>query len=224
MLNLLPRFILNEPAVKDILSKSTQENSFKTSYKLLYVMQIISNILLYSRNLVANHDVKHGGVGVIFKPTLWSGFHESIGKQPLLEQIPSLGVVFEHLIHTVRYQQKEKHTYAFLSNKIQDIPLMNSIELKEFISGISYGYHVGWMREAVYKTVIDRLTKKKKEMEYCAFIIEHCIYLIWIHLDYYMLKTVPKPKNLGLLKEPISSDGRLSFFFCLLKYSIFLFS
>lgn len=36
-----------------------------------------------------------------------------------------------------------------------------------------------------------RVKLKHREMEYCSFLIENCLYLVWCHLDYYMLRSLP---------------------------------
>jgi hypothetical protein len=33
---------------------------------------------------------------------------------------------------------------------------------------------------------------KREELEYCSFLIENCLYLVWCHLDYYMLRSLPR--------------------------------
>ncbi|GFG28253.1 hypothetical protein Cfor_07885 [Coptotermes formosanus] len=37
-----------------------------------------------------------------------------------------------------------------------------------------------------------RVKLKHRELEYCSFLIENCLYLIWCHLDYYMLRSLPR--------------------------------
>lgn len=39
-----------------------------------------------------------------------------------------------------------------------------------------------------------KLKCKSRQLEYTHFLIENCLYLIWSHLDYYMLRTIPKNK------------------------------
>jgi len=36
-----------------------------------------------------------------------------------------------------------------------------------------------------------RVKLKHRELEYCSFLIENCLYLVWCHLDYYMLQSLP---------------------------------
>lgn len=210
-LALFPKFVLNETVVKQLLSDRTRDDStYNTSERLLLTLQIIANLLLYSRNLIANHGVDHSGVGVIFKLSLRDSVRSASRHTAFGDQTPTLGVILEHLIHVVKYQQKEHSTYMFLNNKVKEIPEMNTIELKEFISGLEQSYNVNTMRENALAIVSEKLAKKRQEMDYCAFIIEHCLYLIWAHLDYFMLKAIPRMKNSGLLNisQSISMESK----------------
>lgn len=36
-----------------------------------------------------------------------------------------------------------------------------------------------------------QLNLKRQELRYCSFLIENCLYLVWCHLDYYMLRSLP---------------------------------
>lgn len=34
------------------------------------------------------------------------------------------------------------------------------------------------------------LTNKRTELNLCIFLTEHCLYLLWTHLDFYMLRAI----------------------------------
>lgn len=197
MLCLLPKFVLNNTVIKGALKGNG--NSFKTSTKLLLLMQIISNLLLYARNVTANHGIDHGAVGVIFQPSLKDSQHSSGKYLEYHARNPSLGVIFEHLINTVRYQQQEKQTFNFLKKQCDEVPNMNTTELKECLKHVEDTPNIRFAREHAMTIFTKKLKSKRQEMEYCAFIIEHCLYIVWIHLDYFMLKAIPRARNFGLL-------------------------
>ncbi|RZC40322.1 nuclear pore complex protein Nup205 [Asbolus verrucosus] len=202
-LALLPKFILSDEIVRELKNKPVEHvHTFQTSERLLHVMQVISNLLCYSRNVVANHDVGHGGVGVIFQPTLKDPSLHTVdlkNNSNFNEQAPSLGVIVQQLISTVNYHHQEKFTFELLDRKIKEIPVMDSIDIEEFVDESLNLQDVNMKREHVYDLLSNRLEKKRKEMQYCYFIIENAIYLIWVHLDYYMLKAIPKVKNFASL-------------------------
>lgn len=74
---------------------------------------------------------------------------------------------------------------------------MNSIDLKEFVPAPTRTFNIFVIREGALDILSERLKYKQLEMDHTAFLIESCLYLIWTHLDYYMLKAVPKNKNYG---------------------------
>ncbi|XP_060535293.1 nuclear pore complex protein Nup205 [Cylas formicarius] len=214
MLALLTKFILSDDNVRKLLSHSNNDkNSFQTSERLLHAMQVAANLLCYARNIVANHDIEHGGVGVVFLPTLSDPLlntqqNKFVGNGS--EQESSLGVVVQHLISAVNYQHQEKVTFDLLSRKINEVKDMNSVDLKPFIGDSLDLCDLAIKREKAYEIVADRLEKKKQEMEYCAFIIENALYLVWAHLDYYMLRAIPKPKAYIHSNTSISVDASLA--------------
>ncbi|GJQ87127.1 hypothetical protein Trydic_g23975 [Trypoxylus dichotomus] len=210
MLALLGKFILTDSNVRDLLcDPALNENiSYQTSERLQHTLQIISNLMLYARNLVANHGIDHSCVGVIFQPTLSDSVNNVNGKhyKNFNEHSPSLGVIIQHLILTVQYFHKEKSTLNFLQNKLKEIPRMDTTDLKEFISTADNRYDLSIMRENAYELTAEKLKNKKSGIGYCTFIIEHALYLIWSHLDYYMLKAITKAKNHGLVNTNRSID------------------
>lgn len=197
MLSLLSKFILNATTIKELLKG--HETVFKTSKRLLLTMQVTANLLLYSRNIIANHGIDHGAVGVVFQPSLKDTQHDSTRFLETHVRSPSLRVIFEHLIHTVRYQQQEKQTFGFLQKQCNDVPKMNIAELKESLKEVEEMKNLRYAREHAMVVFTGKLKEKRQEMEYCSFIIEHCLYIIWTHLDYFMLKAIPRARNLGLL-------------------------
>ncbi|CAH1968892.1 unnamed protein product [Acanthoscelides obtectus] len=215
MLALLPKFILSDDTVKRLLSASSSPAlTFQTSDRLLYALQVMANLLFYARNIIANNGVEHGSIGVIFHPSL---------KDPLLSlykkdsvntaEDMSLGIIVQQLISAVNYHHQEKVTHDLLVRKVKEVSDMNSLELTQFINDSSDDVtDLISKREKAYDILTDRLEKKKKEISYCAFIIEHCLYLIWSHLDFYMLKAIPKPRNLGtaIPNASLTSDPTLA--------------
>ncbi|KAJ3662888.1 hypothetical protein Zmor_007206 [Zophobas morio] len=209
-LALLPKFILTDEVVRELVNKPLEHHhTFQTSERLLYAMQIMSNLLCYARNVVANNDVEHGGIGVLFQPTLKDPTLHTIDLRNgsnFNDQAPSLGVVVQQLITIVNYHHQEKFNYELLTRKLREIPLMESADIDEYIDESYNLQDVNTKREYVYELLSNRLEKKTREMQYCSYIIQNAIYLIWVHLDYYMLKAIPKVKNFGSLsiKSPMS--------------------
>ncbi|CAH1106596.1 unnamed protein product [Psylliodes chrysocephalus] len=211
MLALLPKFILTEDTVRNLTTSGTSK--FQTSDRLLYAMQIISNLLCYSRNVVANNGIDHAGVGVIFYPTLNDPLLSNTGYRSLSnvnEQEPSLGVIVQQLISTVNFHHKEKATFDLLNRKLKEIPEMNSADLSTYIEDGDELTDLSCKREKAYEVISDRLEKKRREISYCTFILENALYLVWSHLDFYMLKAIPKMRSFeyGTMHPTLKPDSK----------------
>ncbi|KAJ8924600.1 hypothetical protein NQ315_000750 [Exocentrus adspersus] len=208
MLSLLPKFVLSEDTVKRLMNHPSQSSTaFQTSDRLLFAMQIMANLLWYSQNIIANHGIEHSGVGVIFYPSLSDPLLHTFSIRSASstnEQEPSLGVIVQQLISTVNYHHQEKVTHDLLARKLKELPDMSSVDLRHYVNEATDLGDLSAHREKAYEIITERLEKKKKELRYCAFIIENALYLIWAHLDFYMLKAIPKPKSYGYTQ---SSSG-----------------
>lgn len=44
--------------------------------------------------------------------------------------------------------------------------------------------------EAQLEQLTQKLMAKQIELRLCIFLAEHCLYLLWAHLDFYMLRAV----------------------------------
>ncbi|XP_045464322.1 nuclear pore complex protein Nup205 [Harmonia axyridis] len=201
---LLPKFILTESVIRNLIHNTSNSmlNTYQTSQRLLYGMQVICNLLSYCRSIVANHGIDHTGVGVIFEPSL----NTVNNTQSAYEQTPSLGVIVQHLISAVSYHHQEKVTLDRLHRKIKDIPEMSSMDLREFVNESLKVQDLTSIREQILDFTREKLESKEREIKYCTFIIEHALYLTWVHLDYYMLKAIPRAKHFGPLISRNSSN------------------
>lgn len=203
MLALVPRFVLTEGVVKELSSGSSdgKVETQRTPDRLIYSMQVASNLALYTRNLTANHGVEHGSAQVIFQATLTDPLASNMGGKYQFshysEQNPSIGVIIQQLVNCVHYYHSEKVSLDILKRRVSNVPTMNTVDLKEFVPAPTRTFNIFIIREQALEILTERLKYKQKEMEYCTFLIESCLYLIWSHLDYYMLKAIPKTKNYG---------------------------
>lgn len=215
VLTLLQRFVLTESNIRELLSGNDGVTTYQTSERLLHTLKIITNLLMFARNAVENNGIDHSAVGIIFQPSLADSFGAYNGKgcRNINDHCPSLGTIVQQLLNMVNYYHKEKITLEFLKRKIIEIPEMNTVQLKEVIITPRQVCDLNILKDNATEIVTDKLKKKKTEISYCNFAIEHCLYLIWSHLDYYMLKAIPRTKNFGLLNTsaPFNLDSKFLF-------------
>lgn len=180
MLSLFPRFILKEQAVQEI-------RKMEPSDQMTVVLQIAANLVMYARNAIANHSADHRVIRVLFSPSLNEGVQRSDAGNVVS---PNLGVVISQLKAVVRFYATEKVAHDSLQRQIGSLSTM----------------HLENNGRTQQKLLKERLQEKRTELRLCVFIVEHCLYLLWAHLDYYMLRAVPVDPLLGFNQTHSSLD------------------
>lgn len=201
MLALMSRFVLSESILKDITDTvDVDRSSSQTRAEIIHnFIQIAANLVLYVRNLVTSCGVDRRVTNVVLQPVLLDSLIPD-RREMSINQEASLGVVIQQLVQCVNHHQREKGQLDLLVRRLDSIPEMNTTTLKEFlpeelkrISGLDE------CKQQAIQLMRQEIDTKKQELDTCCFIMEHCIYLLWAHLDYYMLRAIPY-KVLGLEK------------------------
>jgi nuclear pore complex protein Nup205 len=60
-----------------------------------------------------------------------------------------------------------------------------------------------------HQQLTERLAAKNQDLKLCVFITEHCLYLLWAHLDYFMLRGI-NPNLHGFAGGDVSIGSRVS--------------
>lgn len=183
MLSLFPRFILRDATVQEVRKEAEQQQQQegdKKSAQMTVVLQIAANLVMYARNAIANHSVDHRVIRVLFSPSLSEGVQRAdvsvSGGSNANIVSPNLGVVIAQLKSVVRFYATEKVALDSLQRQISSLSMVQL----ESQNG-----------RTQQRTMYERLLEKRAELKLCVFIAEHCLYLLWAHLDYYMLRAVP---------------------------------
>lgn len=180
MMTLFSRFIVTDLNLKDIQrpgvvqqheSEEVVEKQKLERRKLF--LQIAVNISLFARNAIANHTVDHRTTKVLFSVSgdSFHGINESV---VMIETSPSLSVVVSQLKNCVEFYNREKVAYDGMIRQRNALP------------GISLDVNV--MQN--HQQLTEKLIAKSQELKLSVFIVEHCMYLLWAHLDYYLLRAI----------------------------------
>jgi nuclear pore complex protein Nup205 len=214
MLALLPRFVVSETLLRELTGSATISAARTQALRgpdvqqtdtavgeermeaVLRFFQVACHLVLYARNIVASHGADHRASTVIFKASLAElgmATEQRMREGHMGEStVPNLGVVVQQLVQCVDHHHREKTAPDLLSQKLSSIPDMNSTELKEFLpEGTMNTGNVSENRSLAAQHLTLRVKLKHRELEYCSFLIENCLYLVWCHLDYYMLQSLP---------------------------------
>ncbi|XP_065083337.1 nuclear pore complex protein Nup205 [Ochlerotatus camptorhynchus] len=176
MLTLFPRFTLSEQTMKElnqnVLTNCSERE--KTAH-LKYFLQIAANLALYARNSISNHSVDHRTINVLFSPQISESVHHRQVTGAALETSHSLNIVVVQLKNSVEYYNREKLAYESMVRQRNSLPSL-SLDANAQI---------------IHSSLTERIGGKQEELKRCVFITEHCLYLLWAHLDFFMLRAIP---------------------------------
>lgn len=190
MMILFPRFTISQNSLKEFQQPidgslmdhdhmvSNSANDKQKAVRLKTFLQIAANLSLYARNCIANHSVDHRTTKVLFTVNMNERLHRTdhrgLSNNTTIETSPDLGVVVAQLKNCVEYYNREKMSYDALLRQRNSLP------------NLSLDANV----QTNYNHLTERLAMKQQELKLCVFITEHCLYLLWAHLDYYMLRSI----------------------------------
>lgn len=147
------------------------------------VLQIACNLALYARNSIANYSADRRTIYILFSPNI-TDLAQKDSNVGGLKTSPNLGLVVAQLKSCVQFITNEKIIYDdLMRNRNQ-----NQLNLDEMI----------------------RMQQEKIKL--CNFLSEQCLYLLWAHVDYYMLRAVPV-NNIQFMRNNESGDGKLLFIY-----------
>ncbi|XP_052893264.1 nuclear pore complex protein Nup205 [Anopheles moucheti] len=173
-----------------------------------YFLEVAANLALYTRNCISNHVVDHRTINVLFSPHYnpdGSTAAGTAGSTPTKATAPtslalirqetfrsatetsssdvphSLYVVITQLRCTVEFYHKERSVLESLQQQRNSLP---SIDLDKNI-------------QLQYNLLTERVNGKQEELQRSVFIIEHYLYILWAHLDFFMLRVLPVNNRVG---------------------------
>ncbi|XP_054275578.1 nuclear pore complex protein Nup205-like [Macrosteles quadrilineatus] len=197
MLGLLSRFVLSEATLKDLTSSvdPDRNNPQARAEVVLTFLQIAGNLAMYARNLVSSSGLDKPPTSAILKPSLLEP--NVLDKKEVSQS--SLGVVVQQMVQCVSHFHREKVSLDLLVRKYQSIPDLNSTTVKEFLpEGYNRLSSLDESKQVVNQLMLKEVQDKKSELEMCEFVIENSLYLLWAHLDVYMLQSIPTKTLMGI--------------------------
>ena len=211
MLDLVQRFVITDGLIQDIWDNNTLSSRAETPTffdsrtddkidTILQIFQTACNLMIYIRAVISSKDkIDYRATEPVFWPGLTdqqtadgrSGGRGN-GENPLL------GFPVQQLMECVSHYHRETSTLAQLKRKMSAVHTMTSSELQQFLPESPLTNDVNAITEnrfAAAQIIKKRLEQKTLELDHCSFLIENCLYVIWSHLDFFMLRALPKPKQ-----------------------------
>ncbi|KAI5710857.1 hypothetical protein M8J75_012010 [Diaphorina citri] len=192
MTALVHRFLVNPKSVKDIKAAHPDSDLLDV---MNCVLDVQCNVLLFLKNLTAASGMDKRVTNVILEPSL-SPTSSDLGDGGDLSMYSgnraNLGLIVKQLIDAVSHYHHETPSLALLGNKMGSIQDMNAATLSEVVPNSTISMSIDETRRVARTEMFKQYSMKKSELSKTRYIIETCLYLVWSHLDYFMLLGVPE--------------------------------
>ncbi|XP_058800977.1 nuclear pore complex protein Nup205 isoform X2 [Phymastichus coffea] len=151
--------------------------------------QITANIMLYARNQMQHSRMDQKLRSVLFEPYL---SYKTDNQEIRMREASCgvhLGVVVELLISATDLLQHE------LSQNPTCVKKMSSSDLKKYLNDEEIELDITKQRIIIEQKIYHQEKEKRQNMKYASLIIEHSLYILWSHLDFYTIQTVAQSKS-----------------------------
>ncbi|XP_011495942.1 PREDICTED: nuclear pore complex protein Nup205 [Ceratosolen solmsi marchali] len=176
MLALLPKF---QPLPK---GDSDQQN--------FSCVQIGANILLYVRNQMQHSHMNQKLRHVLFEPYLSEKPDNRDIRMREASNGMHLGVIVEHLVSATNSLQ-----YLLSQKRSICVKEMSSSDMKKFLTEEEIELDIGKQRIIIEQRIYRHEKMKHQNMKYASLIIEHSLYILWSHLDFYAMQALAQSKS-----------------------------
>lgn len=191
MISLVHRFLICEKLTKQIQSTHSKSDLVEV---MNAVLDIQCNILLFLKNLTAASGMDKRVTNVILEPTMTPSEQQQQSNVDHLytsSGAANLGVIIRQLVDAVAHYHRETPNLTLLANKITSVQDMNATTLNELVPNMNTSISMEETRRVAKTEIIKLYSMKKLELSKTRFIVDTCLYLVWAHLDYFMLRGIP---------------------------------
>lgn len=186
MLALLYKFQL-QPAPSCLNHKNVEENE-----KHISRVQIVANIMLYTRNQMQHNRMDQKIRNVLFEPHLTL---KPRGREDRIKDTSGgvhLGTIVDQLVSVTNLLDTELLQIDTLKKQSESVGEMIIDKLKDYMSEEETELDVQKQRVIVKQRLNHWVKEKHQIIKYCFLIIEHALYILWSHLDFYMIQVISR--------------------------------
>lgn len=108
-----------------------------------------------------------------------------------------LGTIVDQLVSVTNLLHADLPHVDTLISKSAVIGEMSTAELKEYMSDEEAELDVQKQRVIVEQRLNRWVKEKRQTIKYCSLIIEHALYILWSHLDFYMIQVMSRYRRMG---------------------------
>ncbi|XP_078046128.1 nuclear pore complex protein Nup205 isoform X1 [Augochlora pura] len=201
MLSLLCKFQLQPAPVRFSHEETDAYQQHMSS------VQIVANIMLYTRNQMQHTRMDQKIRNVLFEPYLTSkpGGRDDKIKDNTTGSV-HLGTIVDQLVSVTNLLHSELPHIDTLARKVAMVGEMSTTELKEYMSEEETELAMRKQRVIVEQRLNRWIKEKRQTIKYCSLIIEHALYILWSHLDFYMVQVVSRHSQMQVSSGGIDDD------------------
>ncbi|XP_063052981.1 nuclear pore complex protein Nup205 [Engraulis encrasicolus] len=185
------------------------------------MQQICANIMEYCQTLLLQSSSDAQFSICLFSPTAIEPAARDPTRPDLsvpsapYSRVPSLGLVLYLLKSSAQDFFKYHDSHRQSLSKLDSLEQLSPEELKELCQAIVTGAGVVEKLPSVQRSqlakrrLVQLINNRAKLMALCSYIIETCLFVLWRHLEYYLLYCTPTdPKDSLLPGYKAASGGR----------------
>ncbi|RXN13415.1 nuclear pore complex protein Nup205 [Labeo rohita] len=176
------------------------------------MQQICANIMEYCQTLLLQSSAEAQFTLCLFSPSASEPADVAVPSA----RVPSLGLVLLLLKNSATdfFRYHDSHRQSL--NKLERVEQLPPEELKELCQGLVSGSGGVEKISSVQRNVLAKrrlvqlVNNRAKLLALCSYIIETCLFVIWRHLEFYLLyctPTDPKDSLLPGYRDPSGSRG-----------------
>uniref|UniRef100_A0A4W4E6A7 Nucleoporin 205 n=1 Tax=Electrophorus electricus TaxID=8005 RepID=A0A4W4E6A7_ELEEL len=168
------------------------------------MQQICANVMEYCQTLLLQSSSQAQFTVCLFSPSATEPTDVAV---PSVSRVPSLGLVLLLLKNSTAsfFHYHDTHTQSLA--KLERLEQLAPEELRELCQGLVSGTGGVEKIPSVQRSVMAKrrlvqlVNNRAKLLALCSYIIETCLFVIWRHLEYYLLYCTPSDPKDSLLPE-----------------------
>ncbi|XP_061177614.1 nuclear pore complex protein Nup205-like isoform X2 [Saccostrea echinata] len=200
MLALMPKYCISERVNKQLKllesDESTRGRDLSSELAVVF-LEVSSNVTSYCRAVISTSGPTSQFSRVLFRPSLDEALARDLGSTDDTSflsistvQAPSLGVVVYQLRQCATHFMSVYESHKQHLRKLQSLADLSTDDLKQF-SGVEEKL-TSHQRQKLAKNRLTKIVRYKEEqLQYFAYILENCLFMLWRHLEYYLIHCVP---------------------------------
>ncbi|XP_013384593.1 nuclear pore complex protein Nup205 [Lingula anatina] len=209
LIALLPKYCLTESLQRQIRSlepQAMEDGRDMKSEVQVHLQEIAANIVAFCRAIISKSGSAPPYIQVLFAPNLieatardtMEDLHTSVMST---SRPPNLGLIVYQLRQCANSFMSVWDTHKQYMRKLANVLDLGAEELKELSVGMSSERISTQQRQQLArKKLMQLLNYKAQELQHYSYTIENCLFILWRHLEYYLVHCVPADQGQTLFQ------------------------